>query len=167
MNEEQGDNSGYKVGYKRPPPAHQFKPGRSGNKSGRPKRKAGAIDLDAVLDQPVTVTQAGKSQAMEPKKVALLAQIKKAQKGDLRALAHVLDKFIKHGVLGSDQVKRVGGVITLPSDMPFAMAQLMAERFGEPPWSRAQRAKGRADYLAQRSDDDARLDDAMGYFHHD
>ena len=164
MSEEPDD---CRVGYTRPPTAHQFKPGYSGNKSGRPKRKPGAIDLDDLLDQPVRVTQAGKRQGMEPRKVALLAQIKKAQQGDLRALAHVLDKLVKHGVLGSDRVKRIGGVITLPSDMPFAMAQLMAERFGVPPWSSAQRTKGKADYLARRSDDDARLDDAMGYFHHD
>ena len=34
-----GDETGYEVGYRKPPKEHQFKPGQSGNPKGRPKAK--------------------------------------------------------------------------------------------------------------------------------
>ena len=53
------------VGYRRPPEAHQFKKGMSGNRRGRPKRKPGqqfADLIDCMLAKRVRITIDGKKQ---------------------------------------------------------------------------------------------------------
>lgn len=156
-------NRDYEVGYGKPPKSGQFKPGVSPNPAGRPASRDHAIDIDAILDQPVEVISDGKRETVEPTKVKLLAQIKEAKDGKLPPLAHVLAQFIEHGVLGSRKEKRPSGVVTLPNTMPFPMAQIMAQRFGRARWTKAQLAKGRAQYVKQRSDKQAQIDDAIGY----
>ena len=51
-----------KVGYGRPPKAHRFAPGQSGNERGRPRdvRRVGAI-LQDVIQQKVAITESGKT----------------------------------------------------------------------------------------------------------
>jgi hypothetical protein len=51
-----------KVGYDRPPKAHRFAPGQSGNEKGRPRgvRRVGAI-LQDVIQQKVAITESGKT----------------------------------------------------------------------------------------------------------
>jgi len=50
------------VGYKRPPSKTQFKPGKSGNPRGRPKRKVNMSEsLNKALDEKIVVTEAGKA----------------------------------------------------------------------------------------------------------
>jgi len=52
----------YLVGYKKPPAATQFKPGRSGNPKVRPPESKGlATDLREELDQKTTVKEGGKA----------------------------------------------------------------------------------------------------------
>ena len=49
------------VGYKQPPRETQFKPGKSGNPRGRPKRKVNMSEsLNRVLDDKIVVTGLGK-----------------------------------------------------------------------------------------------------------
>ena len=49
------------VGYKQPPRKTQFKPGKSGNPRGRPKRKVNMSEsLNRVLDDKIVVTGFGK-----------------------------------------------------------------------------------------------------------
>jgi hypothetical protein len=50
------------VGYRRPPRNRQFKPGQSGNPTGRPKgAKNFATALAEELDAPITATENGKN----------------------------------------------------------------------------------------------------------
>ena len=50
-----------KVGYKRPPSKTQFKPGRSGNPRGRPKRKVNMSEsFNRKLDQKIVLPETGK-----------------------------------------------------------------------------------------------------------
>ena len=71
-----GQGSGdYTVGYGRPPAEHQFKPGQSGNRNGRPRKDKGQQEVGShwgvsrhaagrVLYEEVTVTQNGKTVKM-------------------------------------------------------------------------------------------------------
>jgi hypothetical protein len=45
----------YDVGYGKPPAAHRFRHGQSGNPRGRPKRQRyKAVDVSAVLGEPIS-----------------------------------------------------------------------------------------------------------------
>ena len=50
-NEDDVNDAAAKVGYKKPPKEHRFKPGQSGNVSGRPRKKAADFELGDVLDR--------------------------------------------------------------------------------------------------------------------
>lgn len=74
------------VGYRRPPKKHQWQPGQSGNKSGRPKRKATLQEaLIRELARLIVVTENGKKTKM-PMSTAIAKQlVRKAASGDLGA----------------------------------------------------------------------------------
>ena len=58
-------NEGEKVGYGRPPVATRFKPGMSGNPSGKRKAKPSLSQrLDRILAESVSVTEGGRSKRM-------------------------------------------------------------------------------------------------------
>ena len=60
------DESDFPVGYKKPPLETRFKPGQSGNPSGRPKKNAITLAeaITRELNTSVTVTEGGKSKKM-------------------------------------------------------------------------------------------------------
>ena len=76
-----------KAGYGNPPDRYKFKPGQSGNLSGRPKgsRSAGDI-LNSVLRQKVAVTENGKTRKLPALEVILRRLINDAMKGDKGAV---------------------------------------------------------------------------------
>ena len=78
----------YKVGYRKPPREHQFKPGQSGNKRGRPKGAGGfKDDVKAALGVKVTITEDGKKKRITIIAAALKRLIHNAVvKGDPRAI---------------------------------------------------------------------------------
>ncbi|MGE0674554.1 MAG: DUF5681 domain-containing protein [Methylibium sp.] len=78
------------VGYGRPPPASQFKPGKSGNPKGRPKgsRNFNTV-LDEALDERVTVTVNGRSRKLPKRSVIAKQAVHKAASGDLKATSMV------------------------------------------------------------------------------
>lgn len=82
------------VGYCKPPVAHQFPKGRSGNPSGRPRGKSKVINPKAllleVLAQDVVANINGKRTKI-PKIKALFHQLmNKAMQGDLRAIQAIV-----------------------------------------------------------------------------
>jgi hypothetical protein len=80
-----------KIGYRRPPKAHQFQPGKSGNPAGRPKgAKSIRADLEAMLIEPETVRVDGKPSQVTKQQALLLAIVSRALTGNMRACELIL-----------------------------------------------------------------------------
>jgi len=81
----------YPVGYARPPKDSQFKPGQSGNPSGRPKgaRNASSMAHDA-LEQKINIKLKRSSREMTVRKAAYLRLAERAVAGDIKALDYLL-----------------------------------------------------------------------------
>ena len=85
----EGDN---KVGYRRPPVANRFKPGASGNPSGKRKAKPTLSQrLDRILGESVSVTEGGKSKRMTKEEVFLRQLVTRAIGGDRQFSRLVLE----------------------------------------------------------------------------
>src|SRR5215469_12477968 len=81
----------YDVGYRRPPKATQFKPGRSGNPKGRPKGSPNlATDLAAELGQQITVREGGQARRVSKQRALIKSLTAKALQGDVRATTALL-----------------------------------------------------------------------------
>jgi hypothetical protein len=77
-------------------------------------------------------------------------------------MIHLIQVFEKHKTI-EIPTGRAGGVSVLPNTMPWPMAVMMFKRFGPPPWTKNPLAKGRAAYLASRSEEEKQEDELMGY----
>jgi len=87
------------VGYGRPPRANQFKPGQSGNRSGRPK---GAKNYKSLLfeqlNRTISIHQGGKTEKCTVREALLRRCIDMALKGDLKALMFLLNNDEKSAI---------------------------------------------------------------------
>jgi len=80
------------VGYKAPPKASQFKKGRSGNPSGRPRRAPGIAELLGKVSKQKVLTQGNNGPKSMSKLEASLTQlVNKAAGGDLKAAKILTD----------------------------------------------------------------------------
>ncbi len=76
-----------KPGYKRPPKQTQFKPGASGNPSGRPKGSANLrTEISKLLSETVSIRENGKRKRVTRQEAMLLSLYDKAVRGDVRAI---------------------------------------------------------------------------------
>jgi len=121
------------VGYKHPPKASRFKPGKSGN-PGRPKKDEGPIDAGTILSAPVIVTKNGLKISMDPRQLAIDSQFKRAFKADLRAASACLDKCIAAGLLiewkeDDHQYRRI-----VPREWDWDEWHAKYDALGPPPW---------------------------------
>ncbi|MCV2866831.1 DUF5681 domain-containing protein [Albidovulum sediminicola] len=74
------------VGYGKPPKAHQFKPGQSGNPKGRPKGPGSLMKcIMKHAGKKVTVIEGGVEKRMPKMDVVIAAMFGKASKGDVSA----------------------------------------------------------------------------------
>jgi hypothetical protein len=84
-------NTGYQVGYRKPPANTRFKKGQSGNPRGRPK---GALNLDTVLAralrEQVIVQEGGRRKKITKLEAAVKQLANKAASGDLAALRQMV-----------------------------------------------------------------------------
>jgi len=79
----------YKIGYKRPPTAHAFKPGQSGNPAGRPKgRKKFPTMLQEIVNRKVTIS--GSTKKITMGEAVLRKVFASAVAGDAKTLSMVL-----------------------------------------------------------------------------
>jgi hypothetical protein len=78
------------VGYRRPPIEHQFKPGQSGNPSGRPKGARNfTSDLREELAELVSIKDGGGSFQVTRQRAIVKAVVNAALEGDQRAATTV------------------------------------------------------------------------------
>jgi len=90
------ENESGPIGYKRPPVTTQFKPGRSGNPSGRPKKVRSL--KDEVLDELGEVTRIREDgRELEISKARAIAKslVRAAAGGNMRATTALLTLFAK------------------------------------------------------------------------
>ena len=92
----------YPVGYAKPPLNTKFRPGQSGNPSGRPKgAKNFGTAIDAELRARVTVTENGKRKRVSKREVIAKRLVNRAAEGDLRAIPLLLNEARAHENLSS------------------------------------------------------------------
>src|SRR5262245_6562159 len=83
-------------GYGRPPRDSRFKPGRSGNPSGRPKgARSLRSDFNKVLKKRVPIREGGKLRYARRQEVILLKQRAKALQGHTKAAGQLLAMWAK------------------------------------------------------------------------
>lgn len=82
----------YRVGKNKPPVESQFRPGQSGNPKGRPKGKTTVHEqVSTLLARKIPVPENGVTRMMSLQETMLLAVGQKAVRGDLKAVAFLLN----------------------------------------------------------------------------
>jgi hypothetical protein len=82
-----GGESGYEVGYGKPPMHSRFRPGQSGNPRGRRKGLRNLMtDVQSTLATPVKVTEGGRRRTRSTQQGVLMVLREKALFGDARAI---------------------------------------------------------------------------------
>jgi len=90
-----------KVGYGRPPTASQWKPGQSGNPTGKRKAKKGfAADIAEAYALTISATLGGKPIQLTAKEAIVKALVDKAENGNKPALKMLLDLRDHAGAMG-------------------------------------------------------------------
>ena len=88
-----GDADEDDVGYGKPPRAHQFKPGKSGNPKGRPKgAKSEATILRELLDQKIGLNERGKTRRITVLEGILRRIAEDCLKGNTKSAAFLLNR---------------------------------------------------------------------------
>src|SRR5260370_36804980 len=76
----------YEVGYSKPPIGHRFKPGQSGNPSGRPRKILNLLDrFDRELKRKRVIVEDGQRLRVSTKEVLVKRMIDLALKGNIKA----------------------------------------------------------------------------------
>jgi hypothetical protein len=84
----------YEVGYGKPPRAHRFQKGRSGNPRGRPKgAKNEATILRGLLDRKIDVRQGGRSRKITVFEAILMRFTEDALKGNTKSASFLLNRY--------------------------------------------------------------------------
>ena len=111
MADTKGD---YEIGYRKPPAGRPFQKGRSGNPSGRPRKKDLPELLAAAVDEPVYVTTEGERRRITKREAIVTQLVNKSTTADLRATKMLIDML--------KAVEQKAGVATTALASPFTEA---------------------------------------------
>ena len=108
--------SEYTVGYGKPPKETRFKPGQSGNRTGRPRGSRNTYTIfDKLLESKIYVNQDGEKTKMSKREALLMQLINTGLKGDTKAIKALFPHMVV-----SDDKKAVREAakhqITAPTD---------------------------------------------------
>lgn len=134
----------YEVGYKKPPKAYQFKPKQARSQEQCRRRKSIDLDLASLLDEPLRVTRGGKTISVHPHEAQLMSLGKRALKGEARAIKLFLKHCESAGLIHA--VAEQTSVFELPKDVNPAVARVLIETQGLPPWDAVAYAALEAEY---------------------
>jgi hypothetical protein len=100
-----GSGREYDVGYRKLPKLKQFKPGQTGNPTGRPKgAKNEATILRELLDhKKLEVRERGRTRAVTVREAILLRVIEDALKGNTKSAAFILNRY---GLMVSGEIQQ-------------------------------------------------------------
>jgi hypothetical protein len=103
------------VGYKRPPSKSHFKPGKSGNPRGRPKRKLDmSTALNKAFNDKVVVTGLGKT--MTGMEAFVQSIVDRVLKGDSKGITALMRLFSKATLFKPvADATRLSGVVVTPA----------------------------------------------------
>jgi hypothetical protein len=90
----------HKVGYRKPPVEHQFKPGNNANPKGRGKGSRNRkLVIEEVLFEPITVREGGIAKKMSVLEAIVKKMASKALTGDNKAALAIIGLAHKEGLL--------------------------------------------------------------------
>jgi hypothetical protein len=93
----------YGVGYGKPPREHQFQPGQSGNRKGRPKgAKNTQTLLHEILDRKIEIRIRGIPHKVSIREAMLTRIAESALNGDIKAAAFLLQRYDMSGTVNED-----------------------------------------------------------------
>nr|WP_315459138.1 DUF5681 domain-containing protein [uncultured Sphingorhabdus sp.] len=138
------------TGYKRPPAENRFKPGKSGNPGGRPRKAPPSKSSNEVTVLQYIFAETVNVDGQEMNKLELLVRTNysRAMKGEpsaIRFITRIIDKF------PVADVSRAGGVLVVPGTMPFdewsakaaeQQAKFREKDYGRPPEENKEEKKG-------------------------
>lgn len=105
------DPTNYDVGYKKPPKAHQFPKGRSGNPNGRPKRPDG-VSIEELLN---TNQRGNNGSTVSSREALVIRLLNDAMAGKPKAFSRVIKLMELSGMLRREDFLRANpGPIIVP-----------------------------------------------------
>ena len=122
----------YSIGYAKPPPSGQFKPGQSGNRRDRLK---GCGDLGKLLEDELNVTvevaEGGRRLKLSKAQISVRQLANKSAGGDLRAFQAAVDVLRKTGRLREDLVQPEAVFTQEDLQAAAGILQFFAKKLGE------------------------------------
>jgi hypothetical protein len=123
-------STSYPVGYGKPPEATRFQPGKSGNPTGRPKRRrilqSGPHPaIHKVLEEMVWVVEDGKRRRMPADEAMFRGVRTRAIAGDIRALKFLIElgekykkspNYLAFNRLSDEELETVDRILTKAAD---------------------------------------------------
>jgi hypothetical protein len=128
----------YKVGYRKPPAEHQFKPSYLSDGAQKPKsrRKENSLDVAGLMEKSVQVKRGGKTITMHPFEAEVTSLGNRALKGEARATKLFLKHCDDAGLLEPPPAEQTHGVFLVTRDMNSRIVRVLLQNYGLPPWDK-------------------------------